>query len=125
MKKRHLLIAAVVTMPLLGSGEALAGDRYDRETFYYGLSKDGYRVVIAYGDNDRRDYRDRRPVRYVTHNHYDSHHYNHGYYGHKHSHNHGKAHAKKRKHYKHKHAHYDNHNDQGHGHGKRGKRDNH
>lgn len=99
MKKKHLLIAAVVTMPLLGAGEALAGDRYDRETFYYGLSKDGYRVIIAHSDDDRRYYRERRPVRYVTYKRHNHHHHYHGHY-------HGK---------KHKHARNDNH----HGHNKR------
>lgn len=114
MKKKHLLIAAVVTMPLLGAGEALAGDRYDRETFYYGLSKDGYRVIIAYGDDDRRYYRERRPVRYVTYKRHNHHHHYHGHY-HGKKHHHAKAHGKKHKHEKHKHARNDNH----HGHNKR------
>jgi len=113
MKKKHLLIAAVVTMPLLGAGEALAGDRYDRETFYYGLSKDGYRLIIAYGDDDRRYYRERRPVRYVTYKRHNHHHYHGHYHGKKH--HHAKAHGKKHKHEKHKHARNDNH----HGHNKR------
>lgn len=108
MKKKHLLIAAVVTMPLLGAGEALAGDRYDRETFYYGLSKDGYRVIIAYGDDDRRYYRERRPVRYVTYKRHNHHHHYHGHY-HGKKHHHAKAHGKKHKHEKHKHARNDNH----------------
>ena len=114
MKKKHLLIAAVVTMPLLGAGEALAGDRYDRETFYYGLSKDGYRLIIAYGDDDRRYYRERRPVRYVTYKRHNHHHHYHGHY-HGKKHHHAKAHGKKHKHEKHKHARNDNH----HGHNKR------
>ena len=114
MKKKHLLIAAVVTMPLLGAGEALAGDRYDLETFYYGLSKDGYRVIIAYGDDDRRYYRERRPVRYVTYKRHNHHHHYHGHY-HGKKHHHAKAHGKKHKHEKHKHARNDNHR----GHNKR------
>ena len=70
MKNKYFLIAALAAIPLLNPAQALAdrGHR-DGESFYYGLSKDGYRVVISYGDNDRRDhryYRDRRPVKVVT-----------------------------------------------------------
>lgn len=117
MKNKYLMIAAVVAMPLLNPAQALADDRHhdrrDGEAFYYGLSKDGYRIVIAYGDRDRdrRDYRrDRRPVRYVTYKRHD-HHYRDG---------HRHAYAHKKKSHKHKHAYKYKNKGKGHGHKKHG-----
>lgn len=117
MKRKYLLITVLAAIPLLNPLQALAHDRdRDSESFYYGLNKDGYRVVISYGDTDRRDhryYRDRRPVKVVTYKRpvYKEVYY-HKPYGHW-KHDHHKKHYKHKGHDRHDHG---KRRDRGHGH---------